>query len=95
MGRDGDRTCRILTHLLSSAHSNKTHQKSLTVGAESFREEIGGIIVCRTILDTNVTKLCSHLDEIESYIDVLSSRMVMIIMCEMNGGMIVDTEIDG
>jgi hypothetical protein len=77
--------------------SRVTNPESLRVNRdfelrEHFSEDVCSHIVCRAILDFDVLVGNGLLNEMISYVDVFGPRMIVVVGCEVKGGLIVAVE---
>jgi len=83
------------THLLESTHPNEPHKKDMTVAAKGFGEEVGRLILSRTVPKRSRFVVNSPLDVIILNVDMLGARMIGVGVAKVYGGMVVDADVHG
>ena len=65
------------------------------VFGERFREDVCGHILRGAIQDVDHPVHDGLSNEVESYVDVLGVSMIVVVCCEMDGGLVVAVECGG
>ena len=61
-------------------------------GWEGFRERVGNHVVSRAVNKSNRAVFNDVADEMEADVNVLGTCMVLVILCECDGGLVVRKE---
>ena len=91
---DGEDVITLLfQHSPSRCGESELGHKVLDLsGWEGFRVRVGNHVISRAVNKSNRAVFDDVSNEMEADVDVLGTRMVLMILCECDGGLVVQKE---